>query len=398
MMHSPIPALFPAILAVVIPLGHGAELWKRHTIDDASKGADGVRLADANGDGRMDIATGWEEGGVVRVYLHPGAKKVKSPWPAVTVGEVTSAEDAVFADLDADGRLDVVSACEGRTQSVFVHWAPTEPEKYSNKSAWTTKAIPCTTGEQKRHWMFCLPMELEGAKHPALVVGSKGSGAGVGLLTSAESPRDLSTWKYRELCKAGWIMSLLAVDVNGDGHRDVLASDRKGPDAQVFWLQNPGSLEGRWTRHTVGCVGSEVMFVDHGDLNGDGRLDVAAAVKPSKIVLLTRQEGEKAAWLSESLTVPADRYGSTKAVKIVDINQDGKPDLAGTCESATGEKSGVFWIQGPEWDAIHDIGGAPGIKYDRIEMLDLDDDGDLDLLTCEERDQLGVHWYENPSR
>ena len=46
----------------------------------------------------------------------------------------------------------------------------------------------------------------------------------------------------------------------------------------------------------------------------------------------------------------------------------------------------------------HDISGADGIKFDRIELLDLDADGDLDVITCEERDNLGVIWYENPTR
>ena len=36
--------------------------WKRHVIDDSSRGADGTRLADINGDGLPDIATGWEQG------------------------------------------------------------------------------------------------------------------------------------------------------------------------------------------------------------------------------------------------------------------------------------------------------------------------------------------------
>lgn len=64
-----------------------AEPWPRHTIDESSRGADGVRLADVNGDGLLDIATGWEEGGVIRAYLHPGSKLVKQKWPAVTVGK-----------------------------------------------------------------------------------------------------------------------------------------------------------------------------------------------------------------------------------------------------------------------------------------------------------------------
>ena len=42
-------------------------------------------------------------------------------------------------------------------------------------------------------------------------------------------------------------------------------------------------------------------------------------------------------------------------------------------------------------------GDSRGVKFDLIQLLDLDQDGDLDLLTCEERDNLGVIWYENPT-
>ena len=41
---------------------------------------------------------------------------------------------------------------------------------------------------------------------------------------------------------------------------------------------------------------------------------------------------------------------------------------------------------------------AVALGFVKIFDIDLDGDGDLDLLTCEERDQLGVHWYENPAR
>jgi hypothetical protein len=51
-----------------------------------------------------------------------------------------------------------------------------------------------------------------------------------------------------------------------------------------------------------------------------------------------------------------------------------------------------------EW---HNISGPIGYKYDRIELLDLDGDGDLDVVTTEENygqnsSGLGLLWFENP--
>lgn len=50
----------------------------------------------------------------------------------------------------------------------------------------------------------------------------------------------------------------------------------------------------------------------------------------------------------------------------------------------------------------HEISGSAGSKFDRIELVDLDGDGDLDAMTTEENfgpDSLGmgVIWYENPT-
>ena len=83
-----------------------------------------------------------------------------------------------------------------------------------------------------------------------------------------------------------------------------------------------------------------------------------------------------------------------------DIDGNGRVDIVFSCEHATGGKSGVRWLSAGEnvWTSPwqdHEISGPEGIKFDRIELIDIDGDGDLDVLTCEERDQLGVIWYEN---
>ena len=383
-----------ASLTLVVCADEG---WQRHTIDDSSRGADGVRLMDVNGDGLMDIAVPWEQGNMVRAYLHPGHESADQIWPAVTVGNVKSAEDAVFADLDGDGTIDLVSSCEGNTRAMFAHWAPTEKNRYLDPKAWQTERIPAC---EKQSWMYALPMQIDGKGGIDVVVASKGDGAMIGWLMSPTNPRRLGDWRLSKLQDAGWIMSLIDVDMNHDGRRDILVSDRKGSRRGVYWLENPGSEEtlrgNAWRRHDIGGSDREVMFIAVGDLDRDGWQDVIAATRSEIFWCQSLVNG----WKTFPIDYP-EGVGTGKSAVIVDVNQDGKNDIVFSCENAKGDLSGIRWLswkQSPterHWES-HEIGGPLGHKYDRIEMYDVDGDGDLDALCCEERDQLGVFWYENP--
>lgn len=383
------------------PAERGAP-WARHTIDSSSRGADGTRLADVNGDGLLDIATGWEQGKKVRVYLNPGPARARQPWPAVTVGAVGAPEDAVFVDLDGDGALDVVSCCEGGVRSVFVHWAPKGHARLLHPASWQTAAFPALRGAAP--WMFCLPLQVDGQHGIDLVVGSKNKGAAIGWLQAPAQPRDLAAWTWHPLLEAGWIMSLVAADVDGDGDQDVVASDRKGRGRGCLWLENPGpaAVTGPWKVHRIGAADREVMFLDLADLDRDGLLDVIVAVREHGLVFLRRKPGPGVAWEAYPIAV-APQTGGCKSVRVADVDGDGRLDLVYSCEHATGDKSGVVWLSyrkavtDPVWD-VHEISGPPGVKYDLVELLDLDGDGDLDVLTSEETDNLGVIWYENPTR
>lgn len=374
--------------------------WRRHTIDDASRGADGVRLADVNGDGLMDIATGWEEGGRIRVCINPGPDRVGKRWPAVTVGEVAAPEDAVFVDLDGNGATDVVSACEGGGKSIWVHWAPNESGDYLDSSAWTTQALPAARNVGK--WMFCLPMDVDGQRGIDLVAGAKGSDARIGWFESPENPRDLAAWKWHPIHEAGWIMSLVAADMDGDGDLDILTSDRRGAGRGCKWLENPGPGVRQllyWRIHPIGGQGREVMFLVHVDLDGDGLEDVLSTTRNGGLLFFRRTTADPVAWEEFIIDVP-DGVGTGKGVNVGDIDRDGRPDIVLTCERAR-EESGVVWLSYPKaptdrvW-VSHEISGPVGTKYDLVELLDLDGDGDLDVITCEEAENLGVIWYEQP--
>lgn len=398
------------VFVAVHSLCQSAEPWQRHTIDNSSRGADGVRMADVNGDGHLDITTGWEEGGVIRVYQNPGPGKVVDKWPAATVGNVKSPEDAVFADLDGDGALDVVSSCEGKTRTMFIHWAPKSPDQYLKSDAWKTEAVPCTAKQQS--WMFALPLDVDGRNGIDLIVSSKGENASIGWLESPADPRNTSEWKYHRLRDAGWIMSLVEYDMDNDGDLDVVGSDRKGSKRGVLWLENPGKENAAagadWIDHSIGGNNRENMFLDVISHRGKSAA-VLSAVKPAGLIRFQRSVAggparpsatiEGTGWSSFTIEIPGDKLGTGKSIRSADVNLDGNEDLVYSCEQANGAKHGVVWLDmTPAGLKIRPISGPEGVKFDLIQMVDLDADGDPDVITCEERANLGVFWYENPSR
>ena len=367
-------------------LGPQDEPWPRHTIDASSRGADGVRVADANGDGRLDVVTAWEEGGEVRVYLQPEGDALRAPWPRVMVGRVRSPEDAVFVDLDGDGGVDVVSSCEGRERAVYAHWAPAERERLLDPEAWSTAAFPAARGHAQ--WMFAEPMDVDGSHGVDLVIGAKNEGACVAWLEAPAQPRALEQWRLHVIEPAGWIMSLRALERD---EPTLLVSDRRGERRGVYALQAERGASGlRWTRQNLLGAEHEVMFLDCARADGEGAL--AVATRDGEL-LLRDADGE--------LAYP-NPHGHPwgKALRYGDLDLDGDLDLALSHRVQGGSSEpGLVWLERtPEGWRPRPLSDAAGKKFDRLELVDLDGDGDLDLLTTEEVEGLGVVWYENPLR
>ncbi len=398
------------ILISCVPKGYSSP-WKMHIIDNSSQGADGVRVGDANNDGLLDFATGWEEGGKVRICINPGHKRSKFRWPSTTVGKVKSPEDAFWADINGDGVPEVVSCCEGGERTSYVHYfiSSNSQKDLLKGSLWKTEVIGPT--ENTESWMFGASADIDRDSKTDLVLSSKGHKASVSLLRRRSEIKGLSgfgkEWNLTRLSDAGWVMSLRLIDIDKDKDLDILFTDRKGPLRGVRWLENPcvGNNE-EWVNHFVGGRKKEVMFLDVGDLDSDGMLDILCATRNGHMILF--HGDESVGFISENEIFQMNPEGilNGKAVKIADIDGDGDMDIAHTANTGSvgqaNGRAGVHWLENngageSDWK-VHPISGIKGIKFDRIELIDLDGDDDLDLITCEERDNLGLVWFENPHR
>lgn len=415
--------IFSILMTTVALAGIYGTPWKFHSIDNFFNnggliGADGTRLGDINDDGLPDIATGWEGGTATRVYLNPGIEKSKEPWPAVTVSSVSGdVEDAFFADLDADGTLDVVSSCEGKTRRILVSWGPEDKSKLLDPAAWQTEEIPSSV--MVTRWMFGMPMDVDGKNGIDLVMGGKEKGPIIAWFQSPENPRNLADWKMIKLADCDWLMDMQRCDMDGDGDMDILYTDR----ATLSWLEYPGkdAIDQPWTKHIIWDRNGEgpiSLFMTLCDLDNDGLQDILCALSekrgPNLFLYSRRLDASGAKWENNTWG-PYEVW--FKSFAIGDIDLDGKQDIVFTVGGALKiipeNDSGVIWVDvgeglpgAPEL-TFHDISGAPGGKFDIVVLLDMDGDGDLDVLSSEESDQignyryhegLGVFWYENPTR
>jgi hypothetical protein len=132
-----------------------------------------------------------------------------------------------------------------------------------------------------------------------------------------------------------------------------------------------------------------------GDLDKDGLIDYAFSLSTEKQIALLNGANDQLVILS----LPSQINGALKGTAVGDLDLDGDQDLVVTSEQSN---LGIGWMNytnspfssGWLWNPIYEINRG---KFDQSILYDVDQDGDLDVLTTEEVQGLGVIWFENPT-
>ena len=415
--------------------------WPMHHIDNFSWNHNSLSPGDVNGDGFDDYAVMHEGPDTYTVVFHPGSEgNDKALWPITQIGRGGNPEYSYIADFDGDGNMDVVGgggADGSQPPGVKVFWGPA-PGSSMDGSAWTDSGVFPQTAN-KGHILFIEAHDINSDGLVDIVVGGRLQNnprvwAGLYWLEAPQDPevrRNPSAWEFHYIDDA--LMSghgFVFTDIDQDGDNDfvVANADWNTPESEerVLWYENPGNGTpaqfGPWPRHVI-YRGDEFFAkpqVGVGDLNGDGLIDLCVQVE--REIFYFRKTGlNPVTWDRMVIPKPAYTQWLNRPTKIADLNGDGQLDIVGMLIHNFGDfpegMASVFWMEYTGDDPTADnwvthvikwSNGSQtgqnfrGEKWDHLRFLDMDRDGDLDIIgNCEEhydsgrRTLVGAVWFEN---
>ena len=360
--------------------------WELHVVDNEGYGADGVRVL--NKPDTTLLTVSWEQSGYSRCYVFD---KTMTKKYVITVPSI-GVEDAITTDLENDGLLEILTFQEKPANKIQLH-------RISGNLK-NPKILSQTISDNlNQEWMYGEVYDFNNDGLKDFVAGSKNENGSVTLFLHPEK-KD-GKWEAIRLYNAGWIMSIKLLDMDFDGDTDILISDRRGKTSGVRWLANPGSnnLTEPWKDHSIGLINDHPFFLNV--YRRDDKWVVLASEKDKGFYRIESSDGF--IWDETKLfDIPKGCGKWVKDIALADIDDDGKEEII-TAYNNAHKTHGIIYSKEKENKWKHyTISGLKGPKFDLLLFVDMDNDGDLDVLSTEENDNsssepgLGFVWYKNP--
>ncbi|MEL6106616.1 MAG: FG-GAP-like repeat-containing protein, partial [Planctomycetota bacterium] len=344
---------------------------EQQVVSDSETGASSVSAADINGDGRVDVIS--SRGNDLVWHENDGAENFTENSIDTFDGRVSA---SIAADLDGDGDVDVVSATNFQNnvtdRGIFWH-------ENDGNGNFTRRSVSAAGAVLRVESLFVSDVDGDGDQD-ILAITNSTSGNNVSVLEN----NGTQNFSVRPVGRASFGQSVFGADVDSDGDIDVVTASRN--DDKIAWFENQGELTFQERVISTSANGGRGVFAI--DVDGDGDTDVLSASNQDSKIAWYENDGNEN--FTEQVISTSDR--GTFAVLAADYDGDGDIDVL---SSATGNGELVLHVNdGTENFTARRFGsGLAGAR--RISSADLDGDGDLDVLTASSTEGNTVSWFEN---
>jgi len=299
-------------LATLVPAGPAAASFAQDSGSPlpTNSAVYAAAAADFDGNGRLDLvgANGDDGNGTVSVFMQSAA----GTWSAgTTLPEPgPGADDVATADFNGDGKQDILvgSYSTGSGGTVLLRKADNTGFAQEGGALVVPNVTTVAAGD------------LNGDHKPDLVFGS---GTSDSVYFALRNAGNTGFDAPVQLASAGHKQGVVIGDFTGDTKPDIAATNLTGVGSIDLWVQNSSGPVG-FTLAGPFEPGGQPYGLAKGDFDGDGHLDLAAAVFSTDKVVVMRGHGNSTLTKEAAYAAGDGPIG----VETGDFDRDGKPDLA----------------------------------------------------------------------
>ncbi|MFO7631517.1 MAG: FG-GAP-like repeat-containing protein, partial [Caldilinea sp.] len=393
-----------------------------------------VHAADIDGDGDIDVLVTTRDGNQVLLYENNGAADVPGFTRRVIDGDLSGAVSVTTGDIDNDGKLDIIAAGENNNQIVWYRNNGARPAGFERRLI-RNGPVPDPSMDYAK---TVAVGDVDGDGDLDIVFGSENENI-VGWYEN--QGRGASFTEHILTTVADHVKLVKIVDIDRDGDLDILAAS--SDDNTVALFENDGARPPTFVRKVITNSALGARGVHAADFDRDGDIDVVVASRQdNKIVLHVNNSIHRSALLEGERVV--NTFSQTRSVAAADIDGDGHVDIVSAANNIVAWHRNVggsppnfetvvieAGFVGGRWVATGDIDGdgdidvvaadrntnrivlyenqlrqtgTPGfvarlvtdtaIRVRDVHMADIDGDGDLDLYSASDGDNV-IAWYEN---
>ncbi len=360
--------------------------WEKQVLWEG--GSHSCRIFDCDKDGDLDFFGANYQGTEVNLWVNEAIRPQPlslDKWYYIQIDSLRDQRDMglVMVDLNGDGEKDIASG----------KWVYFNPGGDMSTS-WKRKTLPINVD-------LLLAVNVDDDGHPDLI--AENSAGQMFWLEMNDAQGD--DWYYRQIGNAGkgnHFLSTqgyeLAQPEAGDKPEIIIVGGEQ-PNGAIYYYKipsNPGTNE--WKRITVA---SSVYpeGIGYADLDGDGDIDLCCTSAVNTEINWYENPGDGTENWNRYYVGPlngVDRFAAA------DMDGDGRTDIIAT--GANQNENGIYWFKAPSdtktgsWIKHTIVNAGSNNSMNSMDIADMDQDGDMDIVSGTHRGSLKISIWENDGR